>query len=873
MKITKLKINHLVNPVGYALDLPFISWVTSDTSAKKQVAARVVVKKENNGTLTADGGTLLYDSGKRVDISSLGYELPVTLEPHTRYFWQVHVWGDNGDFAESDWAFFETAKLNLLWEAQWIRGDFDKDTQPYLRRNFNVPGEIQWARVYACGLGLYELEINGGKAGEEYLMPGYHAYDSFVQYQTYDVTELLRQGDNTIAAMLAPGWYKGRFVFEGGFNNIYGDTMEFICELRIKLKDGTELKINSDGSWKGRSSPVKTSSIYDGEEYNALEEISEKDWIPVKITNRTTLDMKERINPPLLIHERLKPVEIITTSAGETVLDFGQEITGWVSFLVKNLKPGATVKLSYSEIMQDGLFYRDNLRSAKAEYVYMSNGGDAFVRPHFTFFGFRYVKVEGIDHIEADDFTANALYSDIERCGWIETANPEVNRLIENILWSQKDNFLDIPTDCPQRDERMGWTGDAAVFCETANQNMYTPAFFNHYIKNIEAEQNKFSGAVPLFVPTPKLKDKKEKNLFLTTKKPGISVWGDAGSMVPWALYVMYGNKTLLRRHYGVIKDWAEYIMGEDAAAGGMNLWKTGMHLGDWLSLDKEDTQNPMGSTDVYYIASAFYYNTVSIAAKAASVLGLEEDHEKYHTKAEKIKAAFIAAYYQADGKLAITETQTALAVALYFKLYPEGAAQTLLSALVSRLKANGFHLDTGFVGTPLLCLVLSEYGAGDAAYSLFLQKTYPSWLYEVGMGATTIWERWNSVLPDGKISGTNMNSLNHYAYGSIGNWLYRHVGGLNPIEECPGYKKVIIAPQPDRRLGYVHMIRDTAAGRYEVVWKTDYTGSEESAETGGFSYTISVPFDCEATVLLPGRGAVQVGTGTYSWRSAYAGR
>jgi alpha-L-rhamnosidase len=868
MKISKMKTNHLVNPLGYAVDPPFVSWVVEETTAKKQSAARVLVKKGES----PEEGTVVFDSGRVQDISNLGYELPINLEPYTRYFWQVSVWADNGGHAESGWAFFETAKLHSPWTAQWIRADLGKDVHPYLRKTFLAPGAVQWARAYVCGLGLYELEINGQKAGDEYLMPGYHAYDSFVQYQTYDVTAQIREGANTIGAMLAPGWYKGRFIFEGGSTNIYGDTMELICELRIRLKDGRELTVNSGAEWEGRPSPVKASSIYDGEEYDAAGAVPHwscppepgdnaengKGWLPAVLTGRGVSDLQERINPPLRIHEQLEAERLITTDLGEQVLDFGQEITGWVNFRLGENKPGSVVRLSYGEIMQDGRFYRDNLRTARAEHIYISDGKEARVRPHFTFFGFRYVKVEGIPDIALADFTANAIYSDIERTGWIETSNPELNRLISNILWGQKGNFLDIPTDCPQRDERMGWTGDATVFCETAHQNMYTPAFFNHFMENIRAEQQKQNGVVPAFVPFPKPKEQGGNNFFLSGKMEGMSVWGDVGSVLPWSLYVMYGSRPLLRRHYRVIKNWAEYIMGQDNAAGGGGLWKSGLHLGDWLSLDKENTQNPMGSTDVFFIANAFYFNTLQIAAKAAGVLNLEEDQKRYQAQAEKVRQAFIAAYFNADGTLGIGETQTALVVALYFGLFPPGAAEKLIAALTARIKANDNHLDTGFVGTPYLCPVLSKYGAGDTAYSLLLQNTYPSWLYEVAMGATTIWERWNSVLPDGKISGTDMNSLNHYAYGSIGNWLYRYACGLNPVEEAPGFKQAIFAPQPDPRLKSIRMIRDTPSGRYEAAWNT--------GEDGVVSYTFTVPFDCEAAVVLPGKEVFKVSAGTYRW-------
>jgi alpha-L-rhamnosidase len=505
--------------------------------------------------------------------------------------------------------------------------------------------------------------------------------------------------------------------------------------------------------------------------------------------------------------------------------------------------------------MQEGKFYRDNLRTAKAEHIFVTGEKSVIARPHFTFFGFRFVKIEGIEDIRLEDFTACAVYSDIDRTGWIETSDPRLNRLVENTLWSQKDNFLDIPTDCPQRDERMGWTGDVAVFCETANQHLYTPAFFNHYLKILRAEQKKQGGAIPLFAPVPKPHGKAEYIPFWG-KIPTVSVWGDAAALVPWSLWIMYGDKNLLRRHYSLIRDWADWIIREDEADGGKGLWRTGFQLGDWLAQDTEDPQNRMGATDTGYIASAFYWNTVTIAAKTASLLGIETDRTRFEARAKKIKTAFLKTFFTQDGGLAVSETQTALAVALYFDLFPEGSEKKLVTALVKRIEANGNHLDSGFVGTPLLCPALTRHGANETAYSLLLQDTFPSWLYEVGLGATTIWERWNSVLPNGQISGTDMNSLNHYTYGSIANWMYCHMAGLVPVETAPGYKKAIIAPKPDPRVRSVHIIRDTAAGRYEIEWRY--------GEDDTLRFRIVVPFDCEALVVLPGRQEFRVGTGEY---------
>jgi alpha-L-rhamnosidase len=867
MTISSMRTNHFINPLGRDLGgKPYVSWVTEGTMAKRQEAAEIIVIAGGDHPET---GKKVFDTGKIEKISSLGFELPITLEPYTRYFWKVTVWTDSGEEAESEWAFFETGKLYQSWDAVWIRADLPNDTHPYLRREFELPADAVWARAYVCGLGLYEFEINGCKVGDEYLMPGYHSYDLFVEYQTYDITRYLQKGGNCAAMILGPGWYKGRFIFGGGFKDIYGDTMELIAEIRIRLIDGTEWIIGSDSDWHGHTSPVKASGIYDGEEYNANEEIPgwsspfltcslSEGWLPVISTGRTTADLVERVNPPLTIHERLRPKELIHTEAGEIILDFGQEITGWVEFNTRTTVPGTRIKLSYSEIIQDGKFYRDNLRTAKAVHLFVTGRKSMIARPHFTFFGFRFVKVEGIEDIHTEDFTACAIYSDIERTGWIETSDLRLNRLIENTIWSQKDNFLDIPTDCPQRDERMGWTGDAAVFCETANQHLYTPAFFNHYLKILRAEQKERNGAVPLFAPVPKPQGKAEHVPFWG-KIPSTSVWGDAAALVPWSLWLMYGDRNILHKHYPLIRDWADWIIREDEADNNHGLWKTGFHLGDWLAQDTGDPQNQMGATDTNYIASVFYWNTVTIAAKVAILLGIETDYARFEAQAKKIRAAFLRTFFNKDGELTISETQTALALALYFDLFPEGAGKKLVASLVKRIEANGNHLDSGFVGTPFLCLALSKYGANETAYSLLLQDTFPSWLYEIDLGATTIWERWNSVLPNGKISGTDMNSLNHYAYGSIANWMYCYMAGLTPMEEVPGYKKVIIAPKTDPRIKSVHMIRETAAGHYEIEWCYE--------ENGILGFHIVIPFDCDALIVLPEMQSFWVGAGEYTYK------
>lgn len=908
MKLTQLRVNHVTTPLGLRLEKPIFSWVTTETDSKKQTSARIIV--------TANGERV-FDSGKRADISSLGFEADITLQPRTRYGWTVLVTGDMGDTAAAS-SWFETAKEDEPWQAKWIAADFaDKEEQPMLAKNFTLPKGVKSARAYACGLGIYELEVNGKKAGDEYLLPGYHCYDVNLEYQTFDVTDLLTQGENTVGIHLGPGWYKGDLVFDR-FHNLYGDTMQAICELHVTLEDGTEQVVCSDESWQSYHSPVTFSNIYDGEHYDATKEVA--GWSTPDCTvaphggvllQNETRPLVARLSPKILKKQEFSPIEIIRTPKDEIVLDFGQNMTGWVEFTVAE-SAGQTVKLSYSEVMQNGCFYNDNLRSAKEEYIYTCDGTTRRVRPHFTFYGFRFVKVEGVTNVRREDFTACHIRSDIDPIGSIETDDPRVNRLFQNAMWGQFDNFLDVPTDCPQRDERLGWSGDAAIISSTACKNIYMPAFFHHFVSNIGLEEQLHGGAVPIFVPAPKypnapwlngldidpadfmtlpkgdeaaLHAKLEKypemkrqyfalpeaeraafvektvsdNMnFVKGNTKGMAIWSDVATMMPWAVYENFGDLNLLRREYPVMKTWVERIREDDRADGDRGLWLRGVQLGDWLALDREgedNTTNPFGATDLTYTATAFYWYSASLTSKGAKALGNTEDQKEYEALCRKIKEAFLAEYFDEDGELKILKTQTACVISLYFGLYPDGCEKLVLKTLKQLLEKNNWHLNTGFCGTPFLCLVLSQHGANDLAYTLLLHDDFPSWLYEVKMGATTVWERWNSILPDGSISGTGMNSLNHYAYGSIADWMYRFLCGLNPTEEAPGYRKAIIRPMPDPRLRWAKAKMDSAAGHYEVSWR--YDGEE-------LHYQITIPFDCEADVFLQDGRELHLTAGTY---------
>ena len=870
MQISKMRVNHIENPLGFATDLLTLSWVVSSTG-KKQTGARVEIAAD------PDFKQILSDSGMREDISGIAYNPDIALSPRTRYYWRVTAVADNGDSCVSDTAWFETGKRDEAWNASWIAAPFDKEISPLMKTVFSGKDVVS-AKIYICGLGSYELYMNGEKVSGDLLAPGHHSYDFWLQTFAYDLTSYIKE-ENALGVMLSAAWYKGRFGFDGGFSNIYGDQMRMIAEIHLKYADGSEKVIPTDDNWLCKPSAVVKSSIYYGEDFDAR--LYDPDWAMPDNTEgwvkACTVEndlgaLHDRYSPPVLVHETFKPVEVIDTPRGEKVLDFGQNMTGWVEIDLPAMEAGTKVILSYSEIMQDGCFYRDNLRTAECQYTYISDGKPAHVRPHGTYYGFRFVKVEGVDPEKAV-FTGCAIHSDIERTGWIETDDARINRLVLNALWGQKGNFLDVPTDCPQRDERMGWTGDAQIFAGTACFNMYTPAFYAKYMEDLMLEQKPLEGGIPFVIPVikPKVRSDADGSPNMFAMNHSSTAWGDVACVLPWTLYSYYGDKEMLRRHYPAMKGWVEYIRRQDENNGGHRLWQTGFHFADWLALDNyKDPDSPVGATDAYYIASAYYSYSASLAAKAAKVLGLEADAQEYEKLSDEVRNAMIKEYFSPNGRCTIN-TQTARVVALYFGIVPEEMQARQMDDLKGLLRIPldrrammagekesyppKVALTTGFVGTPYLCPTLSKFGDLMDAYSLLLKTDYPSWLYEVSMGATTVWERWNSVLPDGHISGTGMNSLNHYAYGSIVEWMYRYMCGLN--ETAPGFKAVRFQPCPDpeNRLGKAQMVYDSAAGEYRCGWeKTD----------SGYVYNLTVPFDCEAEVVLPGGTRQTVGAGSY---------
>lgn len=826
MYISRLRVNHKKNPLGFNLAKIHLSWEVKAVCGKWAVETRIIVSESSNME------KLVYDSGVQENYHENQMLVSFDLKPRTRYYWQVEVKDDKGDCSKSNPAWFETGKLQESWTAKWIGTEENEKRMPLLYKEFELKEKPESVRWHICGLGLYEAYVNEKKAGREFLMPGYHCYDSFLEYQTLDVTELLSQGKNKIAVLLGEGWYKGRFGFDGDYRNLYGNQKKCIGELHIRYANGQEECIVTDSSWKAEESSICENGIYDGEH---IDETLEHKMLSVEEIEETR-PLVERFNPRIHKVEEFQPVSVKQEDEA-LLLDFGETVTGWVE-ITGAFETGQKVMMQYGEVLQKGRFYRDNLRTAKAEFTYVSKGKGETIRPHFTYYGFRYVKIKGLNPEKEYKFIAYRIMSDIERTGWVATDHDKVNHLLENTLRSQKCNFLDIPTDCPQRDERMGWTGDAGIFASTACFHMDSGSFFHHYMKNMQAEQEKCNGAIPFFVPRPKVKKEEHTNPFYLDS--GAAVWGDAATLIPWRLYQFYGDKAMLEEQYPVMKAWVDYEYERTKENEIPYLWQNDRQLGDWLALDNGNINNPIGKTDSGFIASVYHYWSTKMVKEAAESLGLEES--KVYAEREKEIRNAILNYYFPDKKFCLEYTQTACALLLYLKLYPEGEREVITAKLAELLKKNNGHLNTGFVGTPILCMALSENGQNQLAYDLLLNEDYPGWLHEVNLGATTVWERWNSLEEDGSISGTGMNSLNHYAYGSIAEWIYRYMCGLNPsIGEAV---KMTIYPMPDQRLKKAEGSWRSVFGKYVCAWNWK---SEQEVVCN-----IEVPFNANARFILP---------------------
>jgi len=839
IEVKDLRCEYKDNPIGIDVVKPRLSWkIKSDLRGVLQAAYHVQVSHDD-----INFSDIAWDSGKVYTDQSVHIEYNGSpLKSRTRYYYRVKIWDNKGNVSRwSEPSFWEMGLLNASeWQAHWITPDFSASSQdseacPMLRKTFKVNGRVKRARIYATSLGLYELYLNGTRVGDWLFTPGWTSYNKWIQYQTYDITEMLSNGENAVGIILGNGWYKGNIGWEGNIN-IYGDKLAALVQIHITYEDGKEEVVVTDDSWKASTGPILMSEIYHGEIYDArlekdgwsMKDFDDSEWQGVKVLDKPKDILAAQVSVPVRKIEEIKPVAVITTPSGETVLDMGQNMVGWLRFAVEG-EAGTVVTIKHAEVLdKEGNFYTENLRSAKQTIQYTLKGqGREVFEPHFTFQGFRYVKVEGYPgSLSLDNFTGIVIHSDMEQTGSFKCSDELVNQLQHNILWGQKGNFLDVPTDCPQRDERLGWTGDAQVFIRTACFNMHTASFFTKWLKDLKSDQLD-NGGVPFVIPHVLKEDSNSS-----------AAWGDAATICPWTLYLCYGDRRILEEQYESMKAWVEYIrsQGQDGY-----LWNTGFHFGDWLGLDSKEGSY-FGATSNEYIATAFYAYSTSLVVKAAKILGKEEDAKKYQKLYSNILDAFRKEFVTPNGRIA-SPTQTAHVLALMFDLLEEKDKEKAIKTLVEYLEETKYHLTTGFVGTPYLCLVLSRYGYNDIAYKLLMQKDYPSWLYQITKGATTIWEHWDGIKEDGSFWSKDMNSFNHYAYGSIGDWLYRVVAGIDTDEEKPGYKHIYIRPQPDKSLSFAEASLNSMYGEIKSSW----TWKEDNMELA-----ISIPPNTTATVTLP---------------------
>ena len=844
LSVGSLTCEHKKNPVGIDNSQPRFSWNADGTGRNViQSAYSVRVASEENFT----SGKIIWQTGKIQSGESLlvVYSGPA-LQPCRRYFWQVKIWDNKG--RESKWsesAFFETGLLSVNeWKAKWI--ELEGDTiryapSPHFRKEFMIDKTVTRARVYITSHGFYELHLNGKKVGDQVLTPGWTSYGKRLQYQVYDVTSQVIKGRNAIGAVLGDGWYRGTLAWGDNWA-IYGKRLGLLVQLKITFADGTESLIISDESWKGNNDgAIRMNDIYDGETYDARKKLTGWDlsgyddtkWIQVRPGNYKSDNLIASESVPVRKIEEVKPVRIFRTPKGSLIVDMGQNMVGWIRLKVTGEK-GTVVTLHHAEVMDKyGEFYTDNLRSAKCRLTYTLAGtGEEIYEPRFTFMGFRFVEVTGFPgELKTDNITGVVIHSDMTPTGSFECSNPLINQLQHNIQWGMKGNFVDVPTDCPQRDERLGWTGDAQAFCRTASFNMDVSAFFTKWLKDVTADQ-KPGGEVPDVIPDV-LNRQSAK-----TARPSAG-WGDVAVIAPWTMYVVYGDKHFLEAQYPTMKAWVEYIRRK---AGDSFIWKEGSKYGDWLFYHPPVNNHPEpdGYTDPDFIATAFYAYSAHLLSLAAKDLGNTQDEKYYTDLFGRIKDVFIHEYVTPAGRVG-TESQTSYVLALTFDLLPEKLQQSAAGFLVKDIKSRNNHLSTGFLGTSFLCHVLSRFGFTDVAYDLLLQETYPSWLYPVKMGATTIWERWDGEKTDSTFQDPGMNSFNHYAYGAIGDWMYRVSAGIETT--LPGYRHILIQPHPTKKL-------DFAKASFKSSYGTIASGWER--KDNKLTIRVNIPVNTTATIILP---------------------
>ena len=709
----------------------------------------------------------------------------------------------------------------MNWSARWITPAQEMESRaPRFAKAFAVSKPLTSAVLRITALGVYEACINGQPVTDTVLNPGWTSYKHRLQVQCYDVTSLL-QAENELSVLVGKGWYRSPLLtWQKG--TVQKELMQhpaaITAELTLDYADGTRDVILTDDSWTACESAIRFCELYDGEVYDAT-------FVPAEVPNAVYYDgptqtLIPQEGAPIREQERIHAARMFVTPKGETVIDFGQELTGFLEVTV-NAHAGDVVDVSFAEVMdQEGNFYTENYRRAKCQYHYTCREGKQTYKTHLTFYGYRYIRVNSFPgKVTLNSFTGIAVHSEMKRTGHIATSDPMLNQLVSNIIWGQKGNFVDVPTDCPQRDERLGWMGDIQVFARTACMNFDAEQFLTKWLHDLAADQHE-DGYVGNVTP--------DVWTIVDDRSNASAAWGDATTIVPWEVYRAYGNVDMLRRQFTSMCKWVDYIC---AATERPPLWVGGWQWADWLGLDAP-SGSYKGSSREDFIATAFYARSTELVIKAGHVLG--ENVSAYEALYARIVAAFRAEFPE-------YLTQTEMVLAAHFGLAED--RQSAADQLAARVRADGVTLQTGFVGTPYILHVLSDYGHADLAWELLLRREYPSWLYPVTKGATTIWEHWDGIMPDGNFWSKAMNSFNHYAYGSVADWIYGVAAGIQVCEDAPGYARIHIAPQPTAQLDWLEASIDTRHGLVSSKW---------SRTQQGWRFDITTPV--EADIVLPGK-------------------
>jgi alpha-L-rhamnosidase len=853
LTVSNLTCEYRVNPLGIDVLQPRLSWqLESDQRGTRQTAYRILVAVSQDAL---SDNSLVWDSGKVLSDQSIHvpYGGPALVSGQCVY-WKVLVWDEAGREAEGAPAWWEMGLLKRSdWQGQWIGAPFSggprtSSPAPYLRREFRITKQVVSARLYATALGLYECYLNGLRVGDELLTPGWTDYNKHIQYQVYDVTDLVRLGTNACGAILGDGWSVGHIAWVG--RQRYTDRPQFLAQIVQTYTDGSREIIATDNSWKIIQSPILESDMLMGESYDARRELidwcnpgcDDSTWWAAEVFEDNGADLVATNGPAVKRQEELRPVnihEIPDFVNQRWIFDLGQNMVGWVRLRVCGEK-GTTVSMRYAEVLNpDGTLYTANLRSARnTDYYTLKGGGEEVWEPHFLFHGFRYVELLGFPGIPTEEtITGIVIHSEMLQTGTFECSDPLINQLQHNIVWGQKGNFVDVPTDCPQRDERLGWTGDAQVFIRTAAFNMNVASFFTKWTRDLEDAQLP-DGAYPAVAPNPSA----------WSIGDGGPAWADAGVICPWTIYQCYGDIRLLEARYASMQHFIEFL--SQTSQNGLRCYAkyTGWHgFGDWLALDGSDGRE--GGTSKELIGTAFYAYSSHLLGKIAHILGKDEDAERYDNLSRQVKEAFVKHFVLPDGILK-GGTQTSYVLALHFDLLPQDLRSIAVAELMQNIEGQDNHLSTGFVGTPYLNRVLSDGDHLDMAYALLKQTTWPSWLYSVTQGATTIWERWDGWTHDKGFQDQTMNSFNHYAYGAVGAWMYAVVGGIDLDTTQPGYKHIIMRPQPGGGLTYAKAALHSMYGLIRSEW---------TLENNNFDWHITVPANTTATVYIPAKDVSHV--------------